>query len=230
MANLCIIPARGGSKRIPRKNIKEFLGKPIISYSIEAAIRSQLFDVIMVSTDDVEIAEIAMQNGAEVPFFRSAKNSDDHASTMDVLDEVLLAYKFNFGKEFEFICCVYASAPLIHSNHLIVGFEKLKKENLTCVFPMVPFSYPIWRSLAIGDNLELKLNWPEHLKTRSQDLPMSYHDAGQWYWFATKKIHNWDWPNNSGTVILSEEEVQDIDSPSDWELAKLKFNLLNQQK
>lgn len=223
--NLCIIPARGGSKRIPRKNIKEFLGKPIIAYSIEAALNSDLFDEVMVSTDDKEIAEIAIKYGARVPFLRSDKNSDDYASTMDVIEEVIKNYIQVNNTHFQFLCCIYPTAPLIRVNAIKSGYDKLKSYNYTCVFPSVKFSYPIGRSFEIKETGKIKMFWPDQVNARSQDLKEAYHDAGQWYWFNTSKIYNWNWPVNSGVLVLPEDEVQDIDTLSDWKIAEMKYQL-----
>ena len=223
--NIAIIPARGGSKRILRKNIKNFIGKPIIAYSIETALASNLFDEVMVSTDDEEIAEIAIKYGAKVPFYRSEKNSNDHASTMDVIEEVLSDYSSKLNQKFDSICCIYATAPLIKVNHLIDSYAKMQKEELTCVFPSLSFSYPIWRGLEISSNEKVSLLWPEHLNSRSQDLKPVFHDAGQWYWFSVNKLYKWEWPENSQTIVLSELEAQDIDNESDWKIAEMKYKL-----
>lgn len=229
MSNLAIIPARGGSKRIPRKNIKQFLGKPIIAYSIEAAIRSELFEEVMVSTDDEEIAEIAIKFGAKVPFIRSKNNSDDFTTVSDVIVEVLNTYFNKYQKQFEAFVCIYPTAPLIQINHLKRGIELLKNPLIETVFPVVSFSYPIWRGLFRDDNGYARLVWPEYLNSRSQDLTTVYHDAGQWYavkstaFLASKKILT----DLSTTILLEEREVQDIDSLKDWELAELKYKLLN---
>jgi pseudaminic acid cytidylyltransferase len=228
MANLCIIPARGGSKRIPRKNIKDFLGKPIIAYSIEVALQSGLFDEVMVSTDDVEIANIASIFGASVPFMRSIENSTDYATTMSVIEEVIKNYKEKKEVEYQYVCCIYPTAPLIRNNDLHEGIKKIIKNNFTCVFPIVNFGYPVWRGLEITDHGKINMIWPEMANSRSQDLKKVYHDAGQWYWFNTDHLNCWVWPNNTGSIILSEEIVQDIDSITDWKLAEIKFKLLNQ--
>lgn len=228
MKRLAIIPARGGSKRIPRKNIKDFLGKPIIAYSIEAAIQSGLFDEVMVSTDDIEIANVAKEFGATVPFYRSAINSNDFATTIDVLKEVENKYK-NVGQEFDAICCIYATAPLIKVSKLKEGLIKLNEEDLDCVLPIVPFSFPIWRSLKLEGNI-VKMNWPEYSQTRSQDLPKSYHDTGQWYWYKPSKVRNNLLTNNTGYIKLNESEVQDIDNAQDWLMAELKYEKLQDIK
>jgi N-acylneuraminate cytidylyltransferase len=225
MANLCIIPARGGSKRIPRKNIKPFLGTPIIGYSINLALQSGLFDEVMVSTDDAEIAEVAKTFGAQVPFPRSAENANDFATTMAVLNEVLAAYAKQ-GKSFESVCCIYPTAPLITQKALKEGFEKLISGGFASVYPVAPFAYPIWRSLKIEEG-KTKMNWPEFANARSQDLPKAYHDAGQWYWFVPAKIGESLYSENSGAVVLSEMEVQDIDSETDWQMAELKYERIH---
>lgn len=226
MANLCIIPARGGSKRIVRKNIKLFLGKPIIAYSIEAAITSGLFDEVMVSTDDAEIAEIAISYGAKVPFLRSEANANDHATTFDVVQEVLSAYQ-SLGKNFEYTCCFYSCAPFVTADKLSSGLALLKKNNFDTVFPVMAFGFPIQRALKIGNTAKIDFFYPEYSLTRSQDLEPSYHDAGQFYWMNTerclreKKIVT----NNTGSLIISEIEGQDIDNEIDWKLAELKYKL-----
>ncbi len=226
MKNIAIIPARGGSKRIHRKNIKEFLEKPIIAYSIEAALKSCLFDEVMVSTDDEEIAEISLKFGARVPFLRSKNNSDDFATTMDVIYEVLNNYKEIASKYFQFTCCIYPTAPLIKITDLQEGYSKIVANNFTSVFPVVEFSYPVWRGLSINEDETACMIWPEFTNSRSQDLRKVYHDAGQWYWFNNGNLANWDWPENTGTVKLSEEYVQDIDTLTDWKLAEMKYKLL----
>lgn len=225
MNTLAIIPARGGSKRIPRKNIRDFLGRPIIAYSIDAALQSQLFDDVMVSTDDLEIAAVAEQCGANVPFMRNKQNSNDNASTMDVIQEVLKDYYDKFGLLFQYVCCIYPTAPLIKLKHLKEGFHQLTKRGFNTVFPIVPFSYPVWRGLQVDENDKVKMVWPEYMNFRTQDLDKIYHDAGQWYWMKTSGITNRIFTDNSGTLILSEEDVQDIDTPTDWKLAEMKFKL-----
>jgi pseudaminic acid cytidylyltransferase len=222
--NLCIIPARGGSKRIPRKNVKDFLGKPIIAYSIEAALQSNLFEEVMVSTDDFEIAEIAKRYGAKVPFMRSDSNSNDFATTSDVIMEVLGVYKKQ-GREFENVCCCYATAPFVTPNRLTEGFYKLVEEEVSTVFPIVAFDYPIWRSLKRDHSGKLQMNWPEHLNTRSQDLPKAYHDAGQWYWVNVEafQIGQKLFTEKSIGIELTPLEIQDIDNETDWKIAELKY-------
>jgi pseudaminic acid cytidylyltransferase len=228
MHNLAIIPARGGSKRIPHKNIKNFKGKPIIAYSIENAMNCGLFDEVMVSTDDTDIASLAINYGAKVPFLRSEKNSDDYAITMDVLQEVVFEYeKQNIF--FDTVCCIYPTAPLITINNLIEGYQKLIDQNSDVVYPVVAFSYPILRGLLFDENENLRMKWPEYYKTRSQDLEQIYHDSGQWYWYKVEslRINKFD---VAKAVILSELNVQDIDNEADWLLAELKYDFLNREK
>lgn len=229
MSNFAIIPARGGSKRIPRKNIKDFLGKPIIAYSIEAALKSQLFDEVMVSTEDDEIAKIAVKYGAKVPFLRNAATSNDFASTMEVIQEVVSEYKIQFGKVFDLVCCIYPTAPLIQVHHLKKGLDFLLEKNFDSVFPVVAFGYPVWRGVEITDDGKTQMVWPEYQNSRSQDLKKVYHDAGQWYWINIKYLGETAFTNNSASIILSEEEVQDIDNLTDWKLAEMKYKLLYQK-
>ena len=224
---IAIITARGGSKRIPRKNIKKFNGFPIIKYSIEAAIESGIFDEIMVSTDDIEIAEISLKYGAKVPFLRSQKNSDDFSTTADVLIEVINDYIKKFNMSFDFLCCIYPTAPFVNKYKLIESFNILKSRDADCVLPVVKYSYPIQRSLKIEREL-LKMNWPENYLTRSQDLQPIYHDSGQFYFMKTESLIKQQILFAETTIPfeVSELEVQDIDSEIDWKLAELKYNLL----
>lgn len=224
MRNIAIIPARGGSKRIPRKNIKPFMGKPIMAYSIEAALKSNLFEVVMVSTDDEEIADIARQYGAEVPFMRSEQTANDYATTNDVLKEVISIYAER-GHRFDYMCCVYATAPLVRPGDLAEAFERLKNGGYKSVYPVVEFSYPIWRCLDVSEDGTMSRHWPEYEHSRSQDLPRAYHDTGTFYWYDIKK-----WTENTGdtgAVIFPEIKVQDIDNETDWQLAELKYRLLH---
>jgi N-acylneuraminate cytidylyltransferase len=228
MGNLCVIPARGGSKRIPRKNIRDFLGKPIISYSIKLAKQSGLFEEVMVSTDDDEIQTIAIQHGASVPFKRSIKNSDDFATTMDVLREVIDNYTKR-GMNFEQVCCLYPTAPLAQLHDFKEGHRMLTEQNCQVVLPVVPFSYPIWRGLTITSSNSIRMVYPEYLNSRSQDLDKVYHDAGQWYWMLSHVIKNRISLFGEGTkvIVLDDLKVQDIDNEYDWKLAEMKYQLLN---
>ncbi len=227
---IAVIPARGGSKRIPRKNIRDFLGKPIIAYSIELAIQSKLFDEVMVSTDDSEIAEVGQKYGASVPFLRSSKNSNDHAGTFDVLEEVLFNYKKQLNKNFVYLCCIYPCAPLIQPKHLINGLEKLTSKQFKKVFPVVAYSPQFFRALKIDKkNNSVDMRWPEYLESRSQDLPVSYYDAGQWYWCKidnqSKEFLSKDFKETT-YIELTELEAQDIDNEIDWKMGEIKYQLL----
>ena len=223
MKNLCIIPARGGSKRIPRKNVKSFLGKPMLAYSIETARASGLFEEIMVSTDDNEIAEVACQYGASVPFMRSAETASDFATTADVLKEVLAKYNEQ-GIEFDNFCCLYATAPLVQSKDLVSAFERLQQSDFTCVYPVVQFSYPIWRCLDLAEDGTMTRHWPEYENSRSQDLPKEYHDTGTFYWYKTREWLAGD--IKVGGIEVDETTIQDIDTETDWKLAEMKYKLM----
>ena len=227
MKNLCIIPARGGSKRIPRKNIKTFLGKPIIAYSIEAALDSGIFDEVMVSTDDEEFAGIARKYGASVPFLRSEATANDYATTVDVLLEVIEQYKLR-GKIFESICCLYSTAPFVTSDRLKEAYSKLSDKIDAC-FTMVEYSYPIQRSLRINEEGQVEIKYPEYLKSRTQDLEKVYHDAGQFYFVKTDTLLNEKtvWCKRTAPLVLSELEVQDLDTLTDWKLAQMKYELVH---
>lgn len=222
-----IIPARGGSKRIPRKNIKPFRGKPVIAYSIESALKSGLFDLVMVSTDDVEIANIAKCYGAEVPFYRSERTSDDHSSTVEVVVEVIQRLK-EIGSYFENACCIYPTAPLISIDSLIHGYEVFKTNNYSTVFPVSSFTYPVYRGLKMMGNGRIEMIWPENQEKRSQDLPVTYHDAGQFYWLKLSEFlkERKLFSENSGSILLSELQVQDIDNEIDWRIAEIKYSIL----
>ena len=226
MSAVAIITARGGSKRIPRKNVRPFLGRPIIAYSIEAAVASGLFDEVMVSTDDDAIAEIARAEGAEVPSKRSAATSGDHSTTAEVLQEVLRSYA-GLGREFEYGCCIYPTAPFVTAERLRDAFARLKESGADSAIPVTKFSFPIWRAFQM-DGGRLAYIWPEHAPKRSQDLPPAWHDAGQFYFFRTAALLA------SGTLVgsnslglaVDELEVQDIDNEEDWALAEVKYRLM----
>ncbi len=227
MNNIAIIPARGGSKRIPRKNIKIFHGKPIIAYSIEAAIKSNMFDDVMVSTDDQEIADIAKKYGAKVPFIRSKETSNDIATTADVLIEVLNEYK-KLGQKFDYGCCIYPCAPFINSEKIREGYELITKFSADNAIPVVQFSYPIQRALKI-ENGKVSMIDPENINVRSQDLMKTYHDIGQYCWFNIEKFKSNPtlFSENTIPIYTPESEVQDIDSEEDWKIAELKYKLVN---
>lgn len=226
---VAIITARGGSKRIPGKNIKFFHGKPIIAWSIEAARQSGVFDEIMVSTDDQEIARVAKEYGAGVPFFRSAETSDDFATTADVLKEVLESYSKN-GQKFDFACCLYPTAPFITADKLKAAFHQLIDKNADSVIPVTKFSFPIWRSFKM-EGEKISYNWPEFAPRRSQDLPPAYHDCGQFYFFKTNVFLQTGKLVTENTLGLEvpESEVQDIDNEEDWKIAEIKYGFLKQK-
>ena len=230
MKRIAIIPARGGSKRIPRKNIKHFLGKPIISYSIEAALQSDLFDEVMVSTDDDEIAAIAKSFGANVPYLRSKKNSDDFATTFDVIDEVISYYKKS-NLIFEEACCIYPTAPFTTVERLRSFHEFLERSKFDCVFPVLKYGYPIQRGLRLNDQKQMRMISPEHLVTRSQDLEASFHDAGQFYWFNVEKLMIFKqlWTDHTGAMEIKELEAHDIDTLEDWEIAEFKYQMMQRR-
>lgn len=223
MKNIAIITARGGSKRIPKKNIKDFLGKPIISYGIDAALESGLFDEVMVSTDDKAIAEVALRCGAQVPFLRSAGASDDFATTSDVLCEVIDRYARD-GARFDSVCCIYPTAPFVTAEKLRRGMDILETRDVDSVVPVVPFSYPPQRGYVMSDGL-IALAHPEYENARSQDLDTIYHDCGQFYclkttaFLKTKKITS----GRIAPLVMSDLEVQDIDTLEDWAIAEMKY-------
>lgn len=227
MKCLGIITARGGSKRIPRKNIRDFLGKPIIAYSIDSALKSEVFSEVMVSTDDDEIAQVALKYGAKVPFKRSAENSNDMSGTTSVIIEVLRKYE-SLGMTFDYACCIYPTAPFVSAESLKLGYELMVKENSEAAIPVVKYSYPIQRALELDEKGRLSMLWEKHSKSRSQDLKPCYHDAGQFYWFKTSAIKE-DMEllrMKASAIILPESRVQDIDTEEDWKLAELKFKSL----
>lgn len=230
MNAICIITARGGSKRIPGKNKKLFLGKPIICYSIEAAISSGIFEEVMVSTDDEEIAEISKKAGAEVPFMRSEETSNDYATTDDVLLEVLAAYEKQ-GRTFEYMACIYPTAPFVTAEKLKNALQVLIENKASGVMPVVSFSFPPQRGMIVKDG-KLQYCYPENAMKRSQDLETMFHDCGQFYFYQTQKYRacKGDLPDGYVPVIMPETQVQDIDNLSDWELAELKYKMMLQDQ
>jgi len=226
--NVAIIPARGGSKRIPRKNIRDFLGKPMIAWSIDAAIQSQLFDRVIVSTDDQEIREISLAAGAETPFQRPQQLADDHAPTLPVIRHAV-EWLESSGCTVSSACCIYATAPFLQTQYLKEGYDALRlTEGLDFAFSVTPFGFPIFRALKMGDAGEISMIWPEHELTRSQDLPHAYHDAGQFYWGTGEA-----WRQRAGIyssrtqgIVIPPHLVQDIDSPDDWKRAELMAKAL----
>jgi pseudaminic acid cytidylyltransferase len=221
---LAVIPARGGSKRIPRKNIKLFCGKPMIAWTIEAALKSGCFDQVIVSTDDSEIAEVARQCGAQVPFMRPAELSDDYTGTTAVI-----AHAINFfasqGQMPELVCCLYATAPFVTAADLRTGLQTLEETDCDYVFSVSSYAFPIQRAIRITESNRVEMFSPEYFNTRSQDLEEAYHDAGQFYWGRAKA-----WLDNkmifssaSAPQLLPRHRVQDIDTPEDWQFAEYLF-------
>lgn len=229
--SIAIITARGGSKRIPHKNIKDFCGKPIIAYSIEAAIESGIYNEVMVSTDSQEIADIAARYGAAVPFMRSAETSDDYATTRDVLMEVLHEYAVR-GQNFDYMTCLYPTNPFVKKEQLVAAVNLLKEKNCTEIIPVVQFSFPPQRGFVIDENSCLTYKWEQFRNSRSQDLEKMYHDAGQFYCYDVKKYQECDGQVTKDMVplVLPEYLVQDIDNESDWKMAELKYQLLKQME
>ena len=220
MSRLAIITARGGSKRIPKKNIRDFCGKPILAYSIEAALSSRLFDH----------AEIAKKYGAEVPFFRSEATSGDFATTNDVLAEVLAEYERR-GMHFDVACCIYPTAPFVTAEKLKAAVEQLEASDADTLIPVVSFSYPPQRAMVVEQE-RLVFKYPEYLDSRSQDLQPHYHDVGQFYVFRTDRfaVNKKLMVGNILPLIVSELEVQDIDNLTDWKIAEMKYRLMTEEK
>ena len=228
--NIAIIPARGGSKRIPKKNIKDFLGKPIIAYSIELALNIKLFSKVIVSTDDQEIKDVAIKYGAEVPFIRPKEIADDFTGTHEVIGHAVKCLKDN-GEKMDYVCCVYATAPLIEKDDLKKGFELIKTGKWDSVMAATNFSYPIFRSFENLPDGGLKMIFPEHYNSRSQDLPEIYHDAGLFYW---AKPETWKEPSNgysekNSIIKIPNYRVQDIDTLDDWKKAEIIYKIKNRE-
>jgi len=222
MKNIAIITARGGSKRIPKKNIKEFCGKPIIAYSIEAALKSGIFDEVMVSTDSEEIAEVARKYGAKVPFLRSEATSNDFATTRDVLMEVLETYAAR-GEKFDVMTCIYPTAPFVTAEKLKNGVKELMESGADWLMPVVAYSFPPQRAMVVRDGY-LEYQYPEHRNTRSQDLEPIYHDCGQFYVYDAAVFTGEKEGNGKLKPLpMPEEETQDIDTASDWVIAEIKY-------
>jgi len=228
---LAVIPARGGSKRIPRKNIKMFGGKPMIAWSIEAAMASGCFDRIIVSTDDAEIADVARAHGAEVPFMRPPELSDDHSGTMPVMAHAITLIAKQFGPV-EFACCLYATAPFVQSQDLRQGLKELQKSDALYAFTVTNFPAPIQRSFRITQQQRIEMFDAAQFNARSQDLEEAYHDAGQFYWGRTDAwLHATPlFSRFSAPILLPRYRVQDIDTLDDWFRAEMMFEILNQSK
>lgn len=226
MKSVAIITARGGSKRIPRKNIKPFLGRPILEYSIEAALQSDVFDEVMVSTDDEEIAEIAKKAGAKIPFMRTEKTANDFATTADVILEVLDSYE-RIGQSFDKVCCIYPTAPFVTSNAIKTAMMLLEQNQADSVIPVVKFSFPPQRGVVIEDGRIIP-KWPMEMNKRSQDLEPMYHDCGQFYCLNVNSFREQKaiWMRNVIPFIQDESNVQDIDTLEDWKIAEMKYRIL----
>tara|TARA_B100000315_G_C14494651_1_gene549313 strand:- start:269 stop:958 length:690 start_codon:yes stop_codon:yes gene_type:complete len=226
--NVAVIPARGGSKRIPRKNIKDFCGKPLIAYSIKTAVNTGIFDDIIVSTDNKEIADVAKEYGAKVPFIRPNALSGDFSTTGDVMVHAMKWIQKNIDS-ISVVCCIYATAPFIQKEDLLNAYEVFKTNKWSYVFSATTFPFPIQRAIKRLDNGGITMFQPEHFETRSQDLEEAYHDAGQFYfgkpeaWLNNEKIFE----SKSEVVVLPKWRVQDIDTYEDWISAEYLFNSFN---
>jgi pseudaminic acid cytidylyltransferase len=231
MSVVTVIPARGGSKRIPHKNIKPFCGRPMIAYSIEAAKNAGIFDRIIVSTDSKEIASIAKDLGAEIPFMRPVELADDFVGTDSVILHAL-KWLMEDGGKIDFICCIYATAPFVKAEYIVKGYNLLLDNNATTSFSVTTYPFPIFRSLKINSQSRLEIFWQKYRGTRSQDLPEAYHDAGQFYWADAKKYlkEKQFYSKDAVPVILPRYLVQDIDTPEDWETAEKMYAVLQIDK
>jgi len=225
--NVCVIPARGGSKRIPKKNIKDFNGKPIIAYSIEAALQAGCFDRIIVSTDNKEIAKISIDYGCEVPFFRPEELSDDYSGTVPVIKHAIEWFE-SAGELVDNVCCLYATAPFVQPNFILQALQKLKDLKSDYCFSVTDYRFPVQRSVHITDLGCVEMLYPEHFNTRSQDLEKVYHDAGQFYWGRAQafKEERSLFSSNSVPYILPSYLVQDIDTLEDWIRAEAMYRSL----
>ena len=226
MSVIAIITARGGSKRIPKKNIKDFYGKPMLAYAIDAAKKAEIFNEIMVSTDSFEIAEVAKKFGASVPFMRSAKTADDYATTYDVLEEVLANYK-ELGKEFDYVCCIYPCVPFLSSATLLSAYNQMQKAMANAIMPVCKYPAPIEWAMRIKDGF-LQPDDASKLVIRSQDLKPAFFDVGMFYFCKTKVLLEKKTlvPPETQGYIIDEKECQDIDTPDDWEMAELKYKII----
>ncbi len=227
MKNLALIPARGGSKRIPHKNVRPFFGRPIIEYSIETARDSGLFEAIVVSTDDPKIAEVATAAGAAVPFTRPRELSDDHAPTASAVLHALTELA-NAGRAFDNVCVLFATAPFVRPEDLARGLSELTETGAPCALAVTDFGFPIFRALRLGDDGSLSMFWPEHETTRSNDLPRAFHDAGQFVWIRARVIEAEKrfYLPGMRAVVLPRHRVQDIDTEEDWTRAEKLYAAL----
>lgn len=228
---LAVIPARGGSKRIPRKNIRPFGGKPMIAWSIDAALQSGCFDRIIVSTDDAEIAEVAKAHGAEVPFMRPPELSDDYTGTTPVIAHAI-AWQNTHDTTVDAACCIYATAPFVSGHDLQRGLQVLQDSGADFAFSVTSYAFPIQRAIRITSKQRVEMFHPEYFSTRSQDLEEAWHDAGQFYWGTASAwlAHKPLFSKDAAPVQLPRHRVQDIDTPEDWVRAELMFQALNSAK
>jgi len=227
---IAIIPARGGSKRIPRKNIKDFFGKPLIAYSIEVALASNLFEKVVVTTDDKEIAKIAQEYGAEVPFLRPEKLSDDFSGTADVIEHAVSVLESK-GEYYDYVCTIYATAPLLQKEYLLEAYKKLQESSAVYAFSATSMPFPIQRTFKLDKNGRCQMFTPEHYMSRSQDLEEAYQDAGQFYWEKrTEKSKEIIFGKDSIPIVLPRHLVQDIDTLEDWTRAELLYKVLKETK
>ena len=222
MSVLAIITARGGSKRIPRKNIRNFMGRPMITYAISVALEASLFDEVMVSTDDDEIAALARVRGAAVPFMRSAATANDYATTSDVLNEVLAEYA-KLGRCFDSFCCIYPCVPFLTVDIIKGAYDRFVSSGSDALMPVVQYSFPIQRAMKVSDEGFLSYREPENAPKRSQDLEPMYHDVGMFYFYKTA---SWGRVKTIVPYVMPEERIQDIDTLSDWRMAEIKYKML----
>jgi len=228
---ICIIPARGGSKRIPRKNIKDFLGKPIIAYSIKAALDSQCFDQVIVSTDDAEIAKVAKYFGASIPFVRPKSLSNDYTNTIPVIKHAIEWFD-DQNQSLSEVCCLYATAPFVQADTIRKVYKKMKQDQADYCFTVTSFAFPIQRAIKVTTENRIEMFYPEHQKTRSQDLEEAYHDAGQFYWgkAAAFKQQKPIFSKDASSFVLPRHLVQDLDTLEDWKRAELMYQVLKKNK
>ena len=227
---LCVIPARGGSKRIPRKNIKSFCGQSMIGYSIKAAIASGCFDKIIVSTDDQEIAEVAKSFGAAVPFMRPDELANDYTATIPVIKHAIEWFD-DQGQSPSEVCCLYATAPFVQADSIRKAYKKMKQEKVDYCFTVTSFAFPIQRAIKITAENRIEMFYPEHFETRSQDLEESYHDAGQFYWGKAEAFKQQKplFSKSATPYILPQHLVQDIDTMEDWKKAELTYKIIQKE-
>ena len=224
---LCVIPARGRSKRIPRKNIKDFFGQPMIAYSIKAALKSECFDQVIVSTDDAEIAEVAKSFGASVPFVRPDELANDYAGTVSVVKHAIEWFDDQGQSPFE-VCCLYATAPFVRAGAIKKAYEQMQSTQADYCFTATSFAFPIQRAIKVTSENRIEMFYPEYLETRSQDLEEPYHDAGQFYWGKVEAFIKQKpiFSKSATPYILPRHLVQDVDTPEDWKRAELMYQML----